>query len=283
MSRCTIVPDQTSMDWTEPHSTRLTPKSSLLRRLPPHFLGERRSIGSRLHSLKHPGLQGEEVGSMGEAFLTEVTISYRYTLLGPWTLHLLTAATLVLSGGLWPWLTRPTSLSVWAQWFLCLSSNLTIPKPAKVCIPRNVSQLMAPTFTHIHSHTYPNSKSCLLYPLKHPTANSSTPLTPPSQPGHHRLSRDFHSSLPLLSLLPFLPLPIYFPHGSNMTFKNTYEIRSLLCLKPISGFSLHLEQSPSFEHWQENGQPEFACLFSLTFSIHASVPLTLCLRCWPSC
>lgn len=139
-----------------------------------------------------------------------------------------------------------------------------------------MSQLMAPTFTHILSHTYPYSKSCLLYPLKHPTASLSTPLTPPPRPGHHCLSPDFRSSLPLVSLLPFLPFPIYFPYGSNMIFKNTYEIRSLLCLKPICGFSLHLEQSPSFEHWQGNGQPELPCLFSLTFPIHASSSLCVC-------
>lgn len=192
MSRCAIVPDQTSMDWTEPHSTRLTPKSSLLRRLPLHFLGERRSIGSRLHSLKHPGLQGEEVGSMGEAFLTEVTISYRYTLLGPWTLHLLTAG-------------HPCPL--WRTLALAHQANFTVRVGSMIPMPfqqldnpkaskgLHSTQCVSVNGTHVHPHSLPH--------LPQQQVLSALPSKAP----HSQLIHSTHTTLPAWSPSPLTGFP----------------------------------------------------------------------------
>lgn len=87
------------------------------------------------------------MGRIGGGSPHPVIISYRTTLLGAHSLHpLLTAVTPSPTDGT---LAQANFTVQGAQQSLCLSSNLTTPNPAKVCIPRNASQLMVPTLIQI--------------------------------------------------------------------------------------------------------------------------------------
>lgn len=232
---------QTSMHGTDPHSTHLTPPSAPFPSFPFHFRGELDPFWSRFHSRK---CQGGGVSSTEEALLTRATSHAETPSWGSTTSPLFSAATLTsqsqlhLPGDCGPGLPGNFTVHV----------GSTIPMPFQQldnptsgegvhptqCASDNGTHIHPSTQnkTHVHSHTYPSSKSWQLYPQKHPHSQPVRSTPPTTTPGHHRLSPASHGSPSLVSLLPFLHLPICPPHGSDMTFKQTYGMRSLLCLKP---------------------------------------------------
>lgn len=172
MSKCTIAPDQTSVDWMDPHLAHLTHASPPVLSSPPFPGGSETNSAPGLILLSPQGFSVEGWAAREEVstLLTMVTISHRDAFLGARPPHpLLTAATpdlpvtpsppwrtLTLAQGL-PLCSasaRPTSLSTWAPQSLCLCSKLIISNPVKVCIPHSTSQLMAPTFTQILKPTF---------------------------------------------------------------------------------------------------------------------------------
>lgn len=176
MSKCTIAPDQTSVDWMDPHLAHLTPASPPLLSSPPFPGGSETNSAPGLILLSSQGFSVEGWAAWEEVstLLTMVTISHRDAFLGARPPHpLLTAATPdlpVTPSPPWRTLTLAQGLplcSASANADLTVHVGSTIPMPLQQVdnlkpseglhptqyISTNGTHIHSNTQTHIHSHT----------------------------------------------------------------------------------------------------------------------------------